>query len=258
MGEVPVLGTTRNSSIVAPMYSTGEYYHRSGGWKDAEYKIRVFRDLFARYARAQLPHIQTVADVGCGNGEITCHLQATLEEMGYSVEVTGYDVHPAVARLRPIGKVRFVEGDFCQLATGIVDLVTLFDVIEHIPDPITFLRSVAAKSRYVALHIPLDHSILNGVRDMARANLKHPGHLLILDMPSTLNFLCYCGLRVDDYAHSPVFRAPSGQETRLQKIVNPIREVLFRLSPYFLHKTLGGVSLMVLARTPRQLKDSTS
>lgn len=122
-----------------------------------------------------------------------------------------------------------------------------------VPDPLGFIRKVGARAHRVALHIPLDDSWMVTFRDLPRAKLSHPGHLIYLDAPSALNLLALAGLRVRTYAYSPVFRAPTGQQSKSQRLLTPSRGLLYRLSPYLAQKLLGGVSLMVLAETPLSL-----
>ncbi|RIK26940.1 MAG: hypothetical protein DCC55_39700 [Chloroflexi bacterium] len=168
--------------------------------------------------------------------------------IGRPVFVKGYDIHPAMKHLSGGKNVSFHYADFTHTEpSDKADLVIMFDVIEHVPGPLGFLRAVSERARFVALHIPLDDSWLLGMRNLWKRNLLHPGHLLVLNVSSAINLLTFSGLRVEDYSLTPVFRAPFGTETRSQRLLNPIRRVLYRISPYVLQRTLGGVSLMVLA-----------
>lgn len=167
-----------------------------------------------------------------------------------SAQVEGFDVHPNVSQFPSDESVRFIRGDFCRVATDLYDMAVLFDVIEHIPDPIGFLRLVGQQTRFIALHIPLDDTIVSGIRNLYRQNIQHPGHIIALDTTAALNLLAFSGLRIIDFTYSPAFRAPSNAETPLQRIANPMRSILYRLSPFVLQKILGGVSLTVLAISP--------
>ncbi len=192
-----------------------------------------------------------MADVGCGSGAATIGVVSGLTALGFTVtEAVGYDVSPHVAALRH-PQVRFVHDDFV-VGERRFDLVTLFDVIEHVPDPVGFLRQVSQRARFVGLHIPLDDSLNCSARDLYRQALKDPGHLIALDTVSALNLLAFAGLRVVDYEYVFGFQAPSGSPTLLSKCIYPLRAALAALSPWLLAKTLGGVSLMVLCRTAPQ------
>ena len=66
---------------------------------------------------------------------------------------------------------------------------------------------------------------------------------------SALNLLALAGLRVVDYEYTFGFLAPSGYATTLSKIALPFRYLLAKSSPWLLSRTLGGVSLLVIALT---------
>jgi hypothetical protein len=149
----------------------------------------------------------------------------------------------------------FVQGDFCESDED-VDLVTLFDVFEHVPAPVDFLKRIAEKCSIVGMHIPLDNNLNAAMRDMFRAKLSNPGHLIFLDVASALNLLTFSGLRVIDYRYTFAFQAPSGHKTLMSKAVYPFRAMLAKFSPWLCGKTIGGTSLVVLALTPRGLQKS--
>jgi hypothetical protein len=137
-------------------------------------------------------------------------------------------------------------------------LVTLFDVIEHVPAPIDFVKAVAQRSRLIGLHIPLDDSWNAAARDLFRSKVKDPGHLIFVDVAGALNVVALSGLRVLDYDYTFGFEAPSGRATRLARVAAPLRSTLARLNPWLMSKTLGGASLMVVALTPRGALDQVS
>lgn len=237
-----------------PLYLSGEFFQQSEGSKDAAYKIAQIEALLARNKNFLPQVINRVADVGCGTGATTHLLQDMIQDMtGVLPLVHGYDIHPFVSSLPRRSNIEFFSGDFCVAAEGTYDSAALLDVIEHVPDPIRFIRSVSRKARLMVFHIPLDDSILSLIRHLPRANLSFFGHLLVLDVAAAINLLTFSGLRVLDFEYSPVFRAPSGRQTRRQKLLGPFRALLYRLSPYLAQKLVGGVSLTVLARGSAEL-----
>lgn len=250
----------RNSkcgSIVDPFYRDGKFQSESNGEKDAQYKVSGLLELISNFPEL-LSQIKQVADVGCGTGKTTQLMQEALTRQGYSgISYWGYDVHPVVNTFPKTENVRFVWDDFC-LSDQEVDLVVLLDVLEHIPDPVGFLHKISERTSWLVCHIPLDASFFSGIRNLHRANLRHPGHLIVLDMPAALNIIAFGGFRSINYSYSPVFRAPSGQATLSQKILFPFRELLYRVSPFILQKTFGGVSLFVLAASSNGLNRSVS
>lgn len=241
----------RNSDPAEPpvcdVYSSGEYFaDPERHAEDAEFKAEEFAKLLS--ANPGLG-IRSIADVGCGSGAPTIAVVKRMQQAHYHLTyVTGYDVSPHIEAVRH-SFIRFVHGDFVE-SDEFVDLVTLFDVVEHVPDPVTFLKNVGHHALLMCVHLPLDGSFDLGLRDVWRRNLKDPGHLLVLDASAALNLIALAGLRVLDYSYTPSFRSCSGRKTTLAKMVYCFRRIAFLISPWLVAKTLGGVSLMILARTP--------
>lgn len=252
------IGRERKGSTIDPSYSEGKYFenpHRHS--EDAVFKAECFLKLFVPLSQKKKWDIYSYADVGCGSGEIAQIVSNGLRKAGFKLEVAkGYDVSPHVASLRS-ESVKYVCADFC-CTDDRVDLVTLFDVFEHVIKPIDFLREVAERARIVALHIPLDNSLNNALRDKYRFLLNDPGHLLFMDSAYALNICAHAGLRVITYEYTFGFRAPSGHRSVLSKLVFPLRVLLSKASPWLLSRTVGGSSLMVVALTPVGLRPSDS
>jgi len=237
-----------SGSIQDPYYTTGAFHEHSSGAADAAFKVAQLVRLLRTQSEHHVPRLRRIADVGCGAGATTVELATALRGFGVDM-VDGYDLHPGINELPDRENVCFQRVDFATVDVIPYDLVVLFDVVEHVPDPIGFLRSAGARGRLVALHFPLDKSMFNGLRGEWRKKLKQPGHLICLDIPGALSVAAMAGLRSIDYLTTPVFRAPSGALTRNQKLLNPVRRTLYAVSPYLLQATLGGVGLMLLARS---------
>jgi SAM-dependent methyltransferase len=245
-------------SIVDSAYSSGRYFEQYDRFnKDAQFKAKCFLRLFLR-CRDQIDSpIRSYVDVGCGTGEIVGKVTDLLNEAGVGlIKVKGYDVSPHVKNIKVKG-IEFVHGDFCE-TSEIVDLVTLFDVFEHVPDPISFIKHVAGRCKIIGFHIPLDDSLNCAIRNLFSKKLHRPGHLIYLDSVFALNLLSLAGLRVIDYDYTFGFLAPSGHKTILSKIVFPFRFLMSKISPWLLSKTIGGASLMVIAKTPKEFASSKS
>jgi hypothetical protein len=234
-----------------PVYASGEYFSdpaRHSG--DARFKASTFVALLQRNFSAAQTAVDSYADVGSGSGDAVRLVTTGLRAAGFAVtRAVGYDVSPHVATLVPADGVHFVHGDFTD-ATVFVDLVTLFDVVEHVPEPCEFLKKIGRRCDIVGLHIPLDDSLNAGLRDLFRAKVKDPGHLTFMDGVAALNLLAGAGLRVLDYEYTMSFDAPSGRASTASRALVPLRRLLGRISPWLLSKTLGGASLMVIALTP--------
>lgn len=235
-------------------YSRGEYFsdpHRHA--EDAPFKVHCFLKLFRAYIEPRGIQPGSLIDVGCGSGEVLRLLDRELSGGSAPTQLGGYDVSPHVEALdHP--RIRFVHGDFSRSAET-ADVVTLFDVVEHVTDPVGFLRRVAERAKLLALHIPLENSLSVSLRNRFRPRLHDPGHLLYLDTASALNLLAQAGLRVVDFDYTLGFMAPSGHASLPSKLAWPLRRAVAALSPGLLSRTLGGTSLLVIALTPAGLAD---
>jgi SAM-dependent methyltransferase len=210
--------------------------------------------LFLRFTEQDTLPIRSFVDVGCGSGDVIKLIADSLKINGFhDVTFKGYDVSPHVLDIENEG-VEYIQGDFIESAE-FADVVTLFDVFEHVPNTMEFIKGVAARCNIVGLHIPLDYSLNVAMRDMFRSKLRNPGHLIFLDTASALNVLAFAGLRVIDYEYTFSSLAPSGHRSVISRMAFPLRYLLSKISPWLLSKTLGGESLMVIAVTPRVLQN---
>jgi SAM-dependent methyltransferase len=242
------------AALVVPSYATGDYYASLPmPDQDDTFKVNEFLSLFSRVAGKGGLRVESYIDVGCGSGGVAAGISAGLRAAGQPLQVTkGYDVSPHVAGLQRPG-IEWVHGDFCQSQEK-ADLVTLFDVMEHVPDPVQFMRGVAQRCQVLALHIPLDDSLGNALLDRYRVRLRYPGHLIFLNPATALTMLASAGLVVLDYKYTHGYMAPSGRASLLQKIAIPFRWMLGRISPWLASRCLGGLSLMVIAATPTGMR----
>ena len=191
--------------------------------------------------------IGSYADVGCGSGAATHSLAAALAKAGHPLSrVTGFDVSPHVESLSGSDGLSFQHGDF-STADVQFDLVSMFDVFEHIPDPLAFLKRCAERTKYMTFHIPLEDCTYLRYKDGYRHRLRDPGHLLILNIERALSMLCEAGLIVIDYAYTDGFRL-SRPASLKEGVLYWARTALWKLSPALLTRTLNGTSLCVVAR----------
>lgn len=87
-----------------------------------------------------------VADVGCGNGQAAIQIARCFPE----VSVVGFDLHvPAVASARGYAeeagladRVRFEIREAERGLPGSYDLITCFDVVHDMPQPVEALRAI--------------------------------------------------------------------------------------------------------------------
>ncbi len=243
-------------SIIDPSYAEGKYFTDTQRHsEDAAFKAKNFLKLFLRFTKQHSLPVQSFADIGCGSGDIIKLIADSLKADGFaSASFKAYDVSPHVLNIRREG-VEYINADFCK-SEAFVDMATLFDVFEHVPDPIHFIKGVAKRSKIIGFHIPLDDSLNFAMRNRFWLRLQDPGHLISLNTVSALNLLALSGLRVVDYEYTFSFLAPSGHKTPLQKLLFPLRCLLAKISPWLLSRTFGGASLMVIALTANGLQET--
>ena len=90
--------------------------------------------------------LHSVLDVGCGTGAYLAHLRASRPEAGRA----GIELDPDRAeRARRADPGAIVHtGDACEVLereTDCFDLITLWDVFEHVPAPARLLRALSAR-----------------------------------------------------------------------------------------------------------------
>ena len=246
--------TATQGSIVLPTYQSGAYYatHAHPG-QDDRFKADAFLGLLHQFRAQRLPQLTSYADIGCGSGGVAEYIHAGLVHDGHAIDqAEAYDISPHVLSLVRT-RVRFYMADYCETEAH-HSLTTCFDVLEHVPDPAGFLRSVAQRCDFVGLHLPLDRSLVNCLFDRFHHRLNYPGHLSILDAPAALNLVTMAGVTPLDYCYTHGYGAPSGRLTWKQKAAYPARYAFAHLSPWLASRTVGGVSLMVLGATATGLK----
>ncbi|WP_420126695.1 class I SAM-dependent methyltransferase [Longimicrobium sp.] len=123
----------------------------AGFREDAVFQAAIRERLRTEFA-PRVPAGGRILDVGCGNGEF----MAAAKEAGYQVVGTDISV-PAVELCRSRG-LDAVAGDFLTLPfEGTFDAVTMWDVIEHLTDPVAFVaraRSLLRPGGYLVVKTP--------------------------------------------------------------------------------------------------------
>ncbi len=230
------------------MYSEGKYFQDpTRHSEDSEYKVKAIKRILIKYLANNNIEIKSYADVGCGSGTIVKLLARELKQVFTSLKVIkGFDVSPHVADIDD-AIVDFYFEDFTKTNESF-DLVTLNDVFEHVPDPVTFLKEVGKRSKHVVMHIPLEDSLSVNLRNLQNKKIKNPGHLVFLNINSAINLITFSGLKVVDYEYSKeALKAPSNNKTILQKVTYPFKALLLNLNPYLFSK-LFGISIVVIAK----------
>jgi len=236
------------------IYETGEYHDLNPQWhvEDSAWKaLQVLKMLDKHDLRPS-----TVAEAGCGAGEILRQLQLALPQ---ETRFSGYDVSPQAidhARGRENAGLKFYLEDLAAQDVYF-DLLLVIDVFEHVDDYLGFLRRLASKATQMIFHIPLDLSAQTVFREQSLLKTRREvGHLHYFTEGTALATLQDTGYEIDDYfftARAVELRGGGAART----LARLPRRLVAMLSPGLASKVLGGFSLLVLAR-PKSLSAAAS
>jgi SAM-dependent methyltransferase len=142
------------AEVLRALYA--DYHARDGGSEAGWERLMraVFRESAERLCReAPAGGRRRLLDVGCGYGSFL----PVMEARGWDVE--GLDVSPAVVAtaVRRGRRVRLATLDQLDAAPGSYDAITMFYVLEHLPDPLRTLeraRELLTPGGILLLRVP--------------------------------------------------------------------------------------------------------
>lgn len=188
----------------------------------AAFKSTLFFGLYGELVLRDLGTIDTYADIGgCfGFGANSMAFQIA-KRQGSSPRTLVFEISPGFVEMGRslFPNIEFVEAELGDWEGDIArfDLVSLFDVVEHIVDPGSLLRDVSARSRYVMLKTPMETAgPLRGDRPRAKRGEAHvDGHVSFFAPEAYEELLTSNGLEI---VESRLVRRiyPSGAHAALQ------------------------------------------
>ncbi len=226
------------------IYNDQTYLTNNPTWHEEDTEFKV--DRIESILRKHQVSFEKVCDVGCGSGEILLQLLKRFPEIKTGV---GYDISNdaiAIADKKTNDRLHFELQDIAFTDDSIsFDLMLVIDVIEHLENYFSFLDSISGKSRYFVFHIPLDMSVWSLMREgILIESKKRVGHIHNFTQDFILSILVDHGFTILGQAYTePVNKVESFK----QRIVDIIRQSLYKINPRFCSKFLGGYSIMVLA-----------
>jgi hypothetical protein len=124
----------------------------------------------------------------------------------------------------------------------------LIDVFEHIEDYLGFLRRVAVIGNRLLCHIPLDMNALGVARGRPISVVREKvGHLHYFSKDTAIATLRDAGYLVEACRYTAATMELPNRTFRMKLMKWP-RKIAFSISPDFTSRTLGGYSLLVLAK----------
>jgi SAM-dependent methyltransferase len=230
-------------------YVSGSYLERNPTWhaEESEWKARQVLRMLHKHRFAP----RTVAEVGCGAGEVLRQLQLAMDS---TCQFSGYDISPQaieMCRGRANARLQFHLADLTEVPGAYFDLVLVLDVVEHLEDYYTFMRALKHKARYVIFHLPLELSVQTILRSrgLLRTQLAY-GHLHYFTKETGLAAVRNAGYHVVDYFYTARALEEPTHELPRRLLMLP-RRVLATVNESLASRVLGGFSLLVLARRLR-------
>lgn len=200
------------SGHVASVYQEDDSYYQqvlSNIVKTFDYRKSLFGKQRFDYCLKRVglePDSAKVLDVGCGVG----YFLSYLKDMG--VEARGLEVDPCQVRYCTEIGLSVGSNELSKEPDGKYDLITMFDVLEHLANPVSMIGTAADKLRpggYLIAYTPSFHSV--GFELMgAKQNLLCPFQHVCFYTEKSLGYLSkqvglnlksveYYGLDVIDY-----------------------------------------------------------
>jgi SAM-dependent methyltransferase len=249
---------------IGKIYTDGTYLKNNPTW-DIEGSPWKAKQVIKIIRKNQLTP-KTIADVGCGAGEVLNLLSREkdcfgpllgdprhdkMKRLDKNIKFTGYEISPQAYKLcQKIhnSRVEFKLQDILREKVH-YDLILALDIIEHVEDYYGYLRRLKAKAEYKIFNIPLDISVQTVIRDntaIAKTR-KQWGHLHHFTKNIALDILRQTGYKVLDY-HYGVWSLDLPPHNKKALLLKPIRHIAYALNPDLAARFLGGTSLVILAK----------
>jgi cyclopropane fatty-acyl-phospholipid synthase-like methyltransferase len=231
--------------MTGEMYLSGEYLEKCPTWhaEDASWKANHILKMMSR----NNVNPKDICEIGCGAGGILAYLQHSMPEecmfSGYEISPQAFELCNKLANKRLKFKLMNILEDKIRY-----DLILLVDVIEHIEDYYSLLRGIKTKSLFKILHIPLELTVYNALRNKSFFDSrKLYGHIHYFTKDIALKILEETGYEVLDYFYTGT-SIDLPRKSVKNDILNLVRKPFFSVHHDLAVRMLGGYSLMVLAR----------
>lgn len=228
------------------IYNNQTYLHNHPTWheEDAPWKAAKVFEALTKYNLKP----STVAEIGCGTGEIVRVLSEKMPEVAFS----GFDISEdvfAMAKNKESAKLHFECLDLLTTEKKF-DVLLVIDVFEHVENYIEFIRQCQNHAKYVLFHIPLDMSVQKLLRPQTILhNRYHTGHLHYFSKETAIATVKDTGFEIigTDFTRW-------GLETKQPSLLKNVGKIplylLDLVSTDLAARVLGGNSLLITAKSP--------
>ncbi|MDH5716432.1 MAG: class I SAM-dependent methyltransferase [Spirochaetia bacterium] len=233
-------------------YTSGEYFNSH---KDSCSDIKI--DLvipFLKKNKIDVKQNTKIIEVGCGSGEFLMPLTKFLESKNIQYKIKGYDISkPAIDMANKKNKYKnlmFYVGSVKNIKEK-TDLIFCMDVIEHVENPFEFLRSLNGKSKYIVLHLPIEHSIGHLLLEKTQKSNETFKHIHFFSLQTALILIKELPFEILDYQ----FTAASMAAIKIKgnifiRFLRVIRFFMYKISSKF-SSIMGGGSVLFLLKNKK-------
>ncbi len=183
--------------------------------------------------KTKLPKLKIkLLDIGCGPGYFISHLKDK------TIKYKGLELANFLVDICKQKGLNVENADLKNEPAKAYNVITLFDVLEHLADPLKFfkiLNSKLARGGYVLAYTPHIHSVAFYLMGGLQNTLAPFQHLAFYD-PGSLDYLAkrtgfkvhsidYYGLDIMDYFHMKEYQEPAGYHQKLKDFI-PIMQTI--------------------------------
>ena len=220
---------------------TALYTHGYAGYRPDPKFVATATAVTAEELTRRVPPPARILDVGCGAGDF----MQVAKTAGYTVE--GIDISEASAEICRSRGLNARAGNFLtEKFEGKFDLITMWDVVEHLRDPESFFeraRSLLTARGYLFTKIPGFGDLTVGLARrwprVAGTLLGAPSHVQYFDRRSLDRLFSRTGFRAEWITRGAA-RSPMTGGSMKRKLARKVRKVIRRVS--------GDANLYVVAR----------
>jgi hypothetical protein len=124
----------------------------------------------------------------------------------------------------------------------------ILEVVDHVEDYFSFLRTLKSRSTYKLFHFSLDLSVQNALRKGALLKQRDVYvHLHYFNKETILRTLEETGYEIVDHFYTPFGIKFAGGGVG-KWVIRPLRRSFFQVNEDLAVRVLGGYRLLVLAR----------